>query len=254
MIDGPEWKIIRLDGTPMPTDEFASVRALREQRVVEHIEMGIVNWQDKITWISVTAAPLPLTGYGVVISFADIGARKHAEEALREREELFSSIVGQAMDSIILIDSELRFVEFNSAAHEGLGYTREEFSTLTIPDIEAEHSVEWIRHNLQQVRALGGLEFETKHRHRNGEIRDVRESLRSLCIRGMEYFAAVWTDITERKRAEEVLLRVNRDLDRTVRELKEKSGHLEEVNLPCGCCYGRETRTGRSLENRYSAT
>jgi len=86
--DGPEWRIVRPDGTPMPPDEYASVRALREKRLVEDVEMGIVKDGGEITWISVTAAPIPLEGYGVAIAYGDITERKRAEEALKESESL----------------------------------------------------------------------------------------------------------------------------------------------------------------------
>ncbi len=82
-INGQEWKIIRPDGAPMPPAEYASVRALKENRLVDNVEMGIVKQDALITWITVTAAPLPLEGYGVVITYSDITERKKAEDKLR---------------------------------------------------------------------------------------------------------------------------------------------------------------------------
>jgi PAS domain S-box-containing protein len=81
-IDGPQWHIIRPDGTPMPAEEYASVRALREQRRIENVEMGIKRGDGKTVWISVTASPLVLPGYGVVITYNDITVRKRAEKEL----------------------------------------------------------------------------------------------------------------------------------------------------------------------------
>jgi two-component system CheB/CheR fusion protein len=66
-IDGIEWQIVRPDGSQMPSDEYASVRALRENRLVKNVEMGIVKENKKITWIKVTAAPFG--EYGVVITY-----------------------------------------------------------------------------------------------------------------------------------------------------------------------------------------
>ncbi len=85
-IASPEWRVIRPDGTPMPPEEFASVRALREQCRVSDVEMGLVKAGDRTTWISVTAAPVPLEDVGVVITYTDIGDRKRAEAAFRESE------------------------------------------------------------------------------------------------------------------------------------------------------------------------
>jgi PAS domain S-box-containing protein len=87
LIHGTEWKIIRPDGTLMPPDEYASVRALQEQRRIENVEMGIVKENNQVTWISVTAAPLPLEDYGVVITYNDISRRIQAEEELRKAHE-----------------------------------------------------------------------------------------------------------------------------------------------------------------------
>ncbi len=83
-IAGPEWQILRPDGSPMPTEEFASVRAMKERRRIENVEKGVVRPDGEITWLSVTADLLPLEGYGVVITYSDITARRAAEEQIRQ--------------------------------------------------------------------------------------------------------------------------------------------------------------------------
>jgi len=83
-IDGQEWRIIRIDGSPMLAEEYASVRALKENRRVENVEMGIVKPGGLVTWISVTATPIPLEGYGVVVTYGDITDRKRAEGIAQE--------------------------------------------------------------------------------------------------------------------------------------------------------------------------
>ena len=84
LIDSPEWRIVRSDGTPMPPEEFAGVRALKEQRRIESMAMGVVREDGATTWISVTADLLPLEGYGAVITYGDITARRAAEEQIRQ--------------------------------------------------------------------------------------------------------------------------------------------------------------------------
>ncbi len=71
-IDSGEWKIIRTDGYPFPPGEYASVIALRENRLVENVVMGIVKPDESVTWINVTAAPIPLENYGVAITYGEI--------------------------------------------------------------------------------------------------------------------------------------------------------------------------------------
>jgi two-component system CheB/CheR fusion protein len=55
---------------------------------------------------------------GAVITFVDITERKRIEDALRESEERFSSIVGLAMDAIVTIDADQSIVLFNRAAEK----------------------------------------------------------------------------------------------------------------------------------------
>ena len=82
-IDEEDWQIIRTDGTPMPAEEYASVRALKEDCLVENIEMGIVRAADDIIWISVSAIPLPLETREIVITYIDITERKQAETKIK---------------------------------------------------------------------------------------------------------------------------------------------------------------------------
>lgn len=69
-IDGQEWKIIRPDGSAMPPNEYASVRALKENKIVENVKMGIVKSKKVVTWLTVTAAPL--SDFGVVVTYSEI--------------------------------------------------------------------------------------------------------------------------------------------------------------------------------------
>jgi PAS domain S-box-containing protein len=105
----PEWKVIRPDKTPMPPEEYASVRAMQEQRRIENIEMGIVKDNGETSWISVTAAPLPLKDLGVVITYNDITRRIQAEEELRTAHDKLEATVRQRTQE--LQDSNLELVD-----------------------------------------------------------------------------------------------------------------------------------------------
>jgi PAS domain S-box-containing protein/putative nucleotidyltransferase with HDIG domain len=84
---GPEWEILRPDGTPMPPDEMAGPRAMKEMHLVKDVIMGVKRPDGTISWINVSAAPLMDEAdrlKGVVGTFADITERKRAEEELRQ--------------------------------------------------------------------------------------------------------------------------------------------------------------------------
>ncbi len=152
---------------------------------------------------------------GIVIVARDITDRKRAEEALRESEERYRAIFEQAADSIVLVDAETgALVEFNERAHENLRYTREEFETLKIPDFEVIESAEEVAKHIEKIVREGTDAFETKHRTKDGEIRDILVSSRALPIAGRDFVQSMWSDITERVRAEAAL---RRSLEETAR-------------------------------------
>ncbi|MBN2393167.1 MAG: PAS domain S-box protein [Anaerolineae bacterium] len=105
-IDGPEWHIVRPDGTPMLSDEFASVRALREKRLIENVKMGIVKDNGKTTWLSVTAAPIPLEGYGVAITYGDITSQIQSENDLRQERDLSQALAEAAATLSLSLDPD----------------------------------------------------------------------------------------------------------------------------------------------------
>ncbi|MCQ1551001.1 MAG: PAS domain S-box protein [Candidatus Accumulibacter phosphatis] len=155
----------------------------------------------------VSARGACISGRNVFVTVTrDITEQKRSREALREREEIYSAIINQATDGIVLIDTEtLCFIEFNEAACCGLGYTREEFAGLTLDGIQGVWKPEKMAEQLRVLVERGGGTFEVAHRHKNGEIRFVRASNRVITIRNRYYFAAIWYDITEQKRAETAL-------------------------------------------------
>lgn len=69
---GKEWKIIREDFTELPPEQYASVKALTENRSVRNEIMGVYKKDHRVTWLSVSASPLSMDGYGVLIAYNDI--------------------------------------------------------------------------------------------------------------------------------------------------------------------------------------
>ena len=118
-IDGEEWRTVRPDGTLMPPEEYAGVRALREGRLIENAEAGIVKPSGEVTWLNVTAAPL--ADDRVVIAYQDITARIWAEEAAAAERNMMRSLLEHTPDAIYFKDREHRFVRVSRTMVEGQG-------------------------------------------------------------------------------------------------------------------------------------
>ncbi|HET9911626.1 MAG TPA: PAS domain S-box protein [Anaerolineales bacterium] len=83
-------KYIRANGTPMPPGEFASARALRENKTIYNVETGIVLENGETIWTSVSAAPVDVADVGVVTVTVDITDSKRAERDLKESHRRLS--------------------------------------------------------------------------------------------------------------------------------------------------------------------
>jgi PAS domain S-box-containing protein len=92
----PSWRIIRPDGTPMPPEEYAGMRALRENKRIDNLEMGIVQGEGAVIWLNVTAAPIPQPQRGAIIVYTDITGWRSAQQALAASEQRLA----QALDAV----------------------------------------------------------------------------------------------------------------------------------------------------------
>ena len=209
--DSEQWQIIRPDSTPMLAAEYPSVRALKENRIIENSEMGIVNPDSEVTWISVTAAPIPLEDYGVAIAYIDITGRKRVEAALRESERRFRAIFDQTFQFVGLLKPDGTLLEANQTALDFGGFSlcdivgrpfwearwwtlSQETQTGLQSAITQAAGGEFVRY---EVDVLGALEQVATIDFSLKPVRDETGQVVLLIPEGR--------DITDRKQAEEAL-------------------------------------------------
>lgn len=133
-----------------------------------------------------------------------INERKMVEEALKKSEEKYRAIFDQAADSILIFDPKtLKKVSFNENAYMRLGYTRKEFENIELSDIEVlEYDNEIPRYFKKDFEH--GVIFETKHKTKDGRIRDVLVSANMIKIGDRNFIQGIWSDITEHKKMEKM--------------------------------------------------
>jgi PAS domain S-box-containing protein len=133
---------------------------------------------------------------------------KRAEEALRESEERYRTLIENANDIIYTHDLEGKFTSINPAATRVYGYTTEEILQLNIAQIVAPDYLPLARQKIREK--LEGSPrtepYELLTYSKEGEPIWVEVSTRLLEREGRPVgVQGIARDITERKRAEEAL-------------------------------------------------
>ncbi|MCH8037047.1 MAG: PAS domain S-box protein [Proteobacteria bacterium] len=142
----------------------------------------------------------------------DITERKRAEEALRDSEEQLRLITDNVPAVIAYVDANQRYRFINKRYEEWFGISPEEAYGRRISDVVGEAAYDTVKENLAKALSGERVAFETSLPIKNAGIRHVQATYVPHLsddggVRGV--FVLV-TDITERKRLEEELLRRER--------------------------------------------
>lgn len=152
-VDGKEWKIIRKDGTSMPAEEFASVRAIKENRLIENVEMGVVKNENDITWLVVNATPTNISDFDYAISYIDISEKIKFENELIKQKNLYKSLFenmknGFALHQIIVDENhkpvDYMFLDVNSSFEKITGLDRNKITGKSVKQFIPDLEEKWI--------------------------------------------------------------------------------------------------------------
>ena len=156
-------------------------------------------------------------------------------EALRESEEKHRLLFESAGDAIFIHDAEGRILSVNPIACEMLGYTHSELMSMTVANVDTPEEAQNAPDRIARLMVQGHLAFETVHRHKDGSTIPIEVSARLITWDGQPMTMSICRDITERKRAEEVVLKKNEILAGINRifETVVTSGTDEEFGATC---------------------
>jgi PAS domain S-box-containing protein len=134
---------------------------------------------------------------------------ERANILLKEAELRYRTTFEQSPDGIVILDPiSLKAFEFNNEICHILGYKREEFANLSVPEYDVNEEPEDTMIHVNNILREGRDDFETKFITKNGEIKDIYIRAKVIKLSGKTYFQSICRDITEKKKAEDRLKRL----------------------------------------------
>ncbi len=149
--------------------------------------------------------------------------RAHSDAALKQSEARKAAIMDSALDCIVTIDHEGRVTEFNPAAERTFGCRRDEVMGEQLADVIIPPSLrEKHRQGLARNLATGesrviGRRIEMTAVRSDGSEFPVELAITRIPLDGPPSYTGYLRDITERKKAEDALAKVQSELARVAR-------------------------------------
>ncbi len=182
-------------------------------------------------WVETTSSFLHDTDgrpVGIVGISRDISERKAAEAALRESEDKFRRLVEDMNDGYCVLQGS-KIVFANSRSAEMLGFTLDEVVGRTVKDLVPPEAVAELS-RFRARRDAGDAvprQYEIALATKDGAPRIMELGTRRIEYAGHPALSVVVRDVSERKRAEEEIRRLNEELEQRV---IERTTQLQAVN------------------------
>lgn len=158
---------------------------------------------------------------------------RRSEALLKDGEERFRTLFEAAGDAFYLADVDGRLIAANAEAERQTGYTKNELLALTVHEVDALESAESLPAKFARARPGDIFAFESLHRRKDGSVYPVDVRVVVVEIDGRPTLLGLARDATERKRAEEALLKAKESAETADRSKSEFLANMShEIRTP----------------------
>ncbi len=185
----------------------------KEYRIIRQNDHAI-RWVHGLGELEFDKAGNPIKMIGTI---QDVTERKLAEEAIIASELKYRTLFNNTALAVGIRSLDGGYVEFNNAYFKMLGYSYEELKNMKSEDYTHPDDIIITRANMQKI--ISGekdiVRYEKRYLHKNGNIVWGSVCLQPLLDNKNEIIGVLGTvsDITERKKAEELLYESERRLN-----------------------------------------
>jgi PAS domain S-box-containing protein len=211
-----------------PADRLAMKEQIQKEGTVSGMELMFRRADGTLFWTVVNLRLLTFEGGPAILgTFVDIDERKRSEEALRESEVRFRAITeGVPVAVVIARASDGGILYANETAADSLGLASGAVEGRTVGEFLARpRDREEIQTRLMRDGFVRDLELQ--FRKVDGARFWVITSLRLATYKGERATLGVFSDITDRKKAEELLRKAHEELELRV---VERTAELARAN------------------------
>lgn len=135
----------------------------------------------------------------------DITIQKRAIEDRTETLLRYNALVEQAGDAFFVHDFEGKFIEVNQQACDTLGYSKEELLKLSVTDVEMDFDLKSAKKEWAKIESGHQFTLSGHQRRKDGTVFPVEVRFGCSEWKGQKLFLGLARDITDRKKAEEIL-------------------------------------------------
>ncbi|HQM42602.1 MAG TPA: PAS domain S-box protein [Smithellaceae bacterium] len=225
-------------------------------------EYRYIKKNGEIMWILEMITSIVYHGKRAALgSFMDITARKHMEEALRQSEERYRTVIEDIEEGYYEVDLQGNFTFASDSICATLGYPREELIGMSYKNYVPNEQFDYVYNIFKKVYETGKpiKSYSLINIRKNGERIHVEDSVAPLSDKNGKIigFKGITHDITQRKIMEEILQK-SEDYFREITEnssdviiITESNGNIKYCSRSVERCLGYkpEELTGKNAFN-----
>ncbi|MEW5765714.1 MAG: PAS domain S-box protein [Acidobacteriota bacterium] len=177
-------------------------------------------------WLQVRSRPRKISDGRILWDgvATDITARKAGEEALREERDFTAAVLDSLPGVVYCFDERFRFRRWNRELERVTGYGGQEIAGLSPLDLFAEDQKGLLRERIGEVFQTGSSSVEADLLSKDGTRTPYFFTGAAVSIEGRPHLVGAGIDLSERKRSEEEVLRLNARLERLIGAVSALAG------------------------------
>ncbi len=162
----------------------------------------------------------------------DITQQKEIEHIKEQNKKKYQMIFDNAQDALYIHDLEGNVFDVNQKAIDMLGYSYQEFMSLSPQDLDTKIAKELYEPILQEIKEKGNYLFETTHQTKDGHEIPVEVHANLVDYFDTKAIFAITRDITDRKEKEKQLLQLSTAVEQSpsVIVITDLEGCIEYAN------------------------